>query len=239
MRKKKERLSTGRFYIEGIRLIGEALRNDYSLESILFSPELLTSKYGNGLIKKADNNGIELIEVSSEVFKSFAMKDGPQGIAGVGIQKQNEIMSLSTQEGLWIALENVQDPGNLGTILRSLDGAGGTGMFLVGNCADAFHPTAVRSSMGAIFSMQIIKAQFTELRTWKNDIGAHLVGTICQNAMNYRNYDYPDNMVLVMGSEQKGLSNSLIGLCDQLVNIPMGGSVDSLNLSNAASIMLF
>ena len=87
--------------------------------------------------------------------------------------------------------------------------------------------------------MQIIKAQFTELRTWKKDIGAHLVGTICQNAINYRNYDYPDDMVLVMGSEQKGLSNSLVGLCDQLVNIPMGGSVDSLNLSNAASIMLF
>ena len=239
LKHKKYRDETGRYYIEGIRLIGEALRTDANLVSILHCPDLLTSEFGWHAIKIAEEKGIEIIQVTEDVFQTFSLKEGPQGIAAVGSQNWLNLDEILTPQGLWIVLDNVQDPGNLGTIMRSLDGASGKGIILVGNSTDAFHPTAVRSSTGAIFSLNICKTTEQHLLEWKKNINIAFIGTVCEIATSYKKCDYPENMVLIMGSEQKGLQKEIIDICDELITIPMGGNVDSLNLACAASIVLF
>ena len=239
LRQRKEREKSGKFYIEGLRLIGEALRIDYPLESILYSSDLLISDFGWKAIEDGKKKGIDIIEVTKDVFQTFALKEGPQGIAAVGLQQWVNIEAIHQPQGLLIALDNVQDPGNLGTIMRSLDGAGGNGLILLGNSTDAYHPTSVRSSTGAVFSLTIGKASLKEFREWKSKEGVPLIGTVCGEAANYRKYNYPQDMILLMGSEQKGLSKELVEICECLVTIPMTGSVDSLNLACAASIVLF
>jgi len=236
---RKERDRSGKFYIEGLRLIGEALRTDFPLESILHSSDLLTSGFGKNAIEEGRKKGVDIIEVTKEVFQTFALKDRPQGLAAVGIQKLVSIKELHNLNGLWIVLDNVQDPGNLGTIIRSLDGAGGKGLVLLGTCTDVYHPTSVRSSTGALFSLKIAKMSLANFYEWNSRENMHIIGTICGEAENYRKYDFPQDMILLMGSEQKGLGKELLEMCEGLVNIPIVGSVDSLNLACAASIVLF
>lgn len=239
LRHRKERERSGKFYIEGLRLIGEALRTDFPLESILFSSDLLISNFGWKAIEEGKKKGVDIIEVTKDVFQAFAIKEGPQGIAAVGFQKWTKLKALHQLKGLWIALDNVQDPGNLGTIMRSFDGVGGKGLILLGNSTDAYHPTSVRSSTGAVFSLTIGKASLREFREWKSKEFIPVIGTVCGEATNYRKYIYPQDMILLMGSEQKGLGTELFEVCEGLVTIPMTGSVDSLNLACAASVVLF
>jgi TrmH family RNA methyltransferase len=235
---RKGRKDSGKFFIEGVRLVGEAISNKFPLDAVIFSQELMITDFAHEIVEQAEIDSIELIEVSAEVFTSFSLKDGPHGIAAIGSQHFDSLEGKNLT-GLWIALEEVQDPGNLGTIFRSLDGAGGNGIILIGNTVDPYHPTAVRSSMGAIFYLPIIPVPLDAFIQWKGKNTTQCFGTVCDAGTSYRDQIYPQDMVLIMGSEQKGMTNSLKAICDKLITIPMQGKIDSLNLSNAASIVLF
>lgn len=236
---KKARQESGSYYVEGLKLVGDALEKDAQIERIIYSPELLVSEFGMQIVRQAGEKEIELLNVSEDVFNSFSLKSGPQGVAAVVRQELLELEDSNAQQGLWIALEDVQDPGNLGSTLRSLDAVGGRGMLLLDDTTDAYHPTAVRASMGAVFTQKLVKTHTAALSAWKQRAGAVIVGTWCGEAQPYRSYNYPENMILLMGSEQKGLQDEHLQLCDELVHIPMQGSVDSLNLACAASVVLF
>lgn len=239
LKQKKYRKASGEFFIEGLRVVSEALRTKQSIQHIIFCPEMLTSQHGNELIHTALKDKLDVVEVSKQIFLEIAEKDGPQGLAAVVQQKWHELALVASKGGIWVALESVQDPGNLGSILRSSDAAGAKGVILLGDGTDPFHPTSVRASMGAIFNQAIIKSTFDLFLEFKRNVGIEMIGTISQEAQNYRHYNYTQDMILLMGSEQKGLSKEYLDLCDVRVHIPMMGSVDSLNLSNAASIILF
>lgn len=239
LRDRKGRQESGLFYVEGLKLVGDALAYAAALEQIIYCPELLISDFGQAIIEQAAQKDIPLLNVSPQVFASFSLKAGPQGMAAVLRQEWSTLPEASVENGLWLALEEVQDPGNLGSALRSLDAAGGRGLILLEQGTDAWHPSAVRASMGAIFSQKIVKTSTEELRTWKEAAQAAIIGTWCGQAQPYRQYNYPENMILLMGSEQKGLQEEHLALCDALVHIPMKGFVDSLNLACATSIVLF
>lgn len=239
LRNKKERDSSGTFYVEGIRGVGEALRTRQKIETILYCPELLNSGFGNRLITGLPNDFKGLIEVTTDVFDSFSLKEGPQGLAAVVRQEWSSLEDAARDQGIWMALESIQDPGNLGTILRSLDAAGGKGVILLGQSTDPFHPSAVRASTGAIFTQKLVRADLEKFREWKELSAFPVIGTYCGDVLNYRDYNYPQDLIVMMGSEQKGLQEDYLALCDALVTIPMNGSVDSLNVSVAASIVLF
>jgi TrmH family RNA methyltransferase len=239
LRNKKERDSSGTFFVEGIRAVGEALRTQQKIETIVYCPELLESDFGNHLVSEMSNDFEGLIEVPSDVFESFSLKEGPQGLAAVVRQAWSSLDDVTRDRGVWMALESIQDPGNLGTILRSLDAAGGKGVILLGQSTDPHHPSAVRASTGAIFTQKLIRVELTSFKEWKLETGYPLIGTYCGDVNPYRDYNYPQDLILMMGSEQKGLQEEHLTLCDALVTIPMNGSVDSLNVSVAASIVLF
>jgi TrmH family RNA methyltransferase len=140
---------------------------------------------------------------------------------------------------LMIALDSVADPGNLGTIMRTLDGVGGKGLILLDQSTDPYDPAAMRASMGTLFSLHFVKTDLEQFSTWKHEKEIKVVGTSDKARVDYYGYPYPDPMVLLMGSERQGLTDSHYAICDEVVAIPMAGSADSLNLAVATALVMY
>ncbi len=238
LRERKEREETGLFYAEGLRLVGEAFQLDWEIDEILFSNDLLISEFGKELVQQANRRGIRIVELSPEVFGYLSSKDGPQGIAIIARQRTFDIDSISDRQGLWVGLEAIQDAGNLGTIIRTADGAGAQGIILLNHCIDPFDPAVVRASMGAIFSQKVVLTTTDSFISWANNYQGLIIGTSDNANTYYRDRQYKKAMILMMGSEQKGLSKELQKIC-KMVSIPMVGRSDSLNISIATGVLLY
>jgi TrmH family RNA methyltransferase len=239
LRKKKTRDETGLFYVEGIRPVGAAFETGWEIEEILLAPGLLRSDFALGMIDKAGKSGLTVTEISNDVFLSVSDKEGPQGISAIVHQKYSSLDTVQQIGGIWVGLESIQDPGNLGSIMRTADSSGAKGLILLGNFTDPFGMESVRASMGAVFSIGIVPDTFENFRFWQENSHFEIIGTTDKAISNYRKIDYPTNLILMMGSEQKGLSESLINLCTNMVSIPMVGKSDSLNLAVATGIILY
>ena len=240
LRERKFREETGIFYIEGLRIVIEALQQHVEIEQLIYSPELLISENQAKILSEGNKRQIEIVEVSKEVFTSLALKDRPQGIAAVVRQKYSSLEELQFGEaGIWTALDSIADPGNLGTVMRTMDAVGGKGIILIDNCTDPYDPTTTRASMGALFSMRLIKTSSDDFVRWKKKSGIPIYGTSDKAQCEYREAHFPQNVILLMGSERQGMQEALFNLCDQVVRIPMVGISDSLNLSIANAVVLY
>lgn len=239
LRNKKFRDENELFYIEGPRIISEAFHQNWKFEQVFYCNELINDQYSKQLIGKILDTDCECIEVDKKVFESFSIKDGPKGLAAVLHPVSWGLEQVSKNSGLWVGLDRIQDPGNLGSIMRTIDFVGGSGIILINQCTDPFDITSIRGSMGAIFSLKIIKTDHVTFlqRMAGNEIP--VVGTSDNAENDYQAITYRNDMILLMGSEREGLSDSLISGCDPLVRIPMVGKSDSLNLAVATSICLY
>lgn len=230
----------GLCYVEGLRIVAEAIHQEAEIENLIIAPELLVSPFGQQLVQEARRRGFSIIEVGANVFKSIALKEGPQGLAAVVRQRWHTLEAMQSKENsLWIALSEVADPGNLGTILRTGDAVGANGVILLDNTTDPYDPTAIRASMGAVFDQKLIRCSFGEFAAWKAENEFTLVGTSDKADRDYRRVKYPQTVVLLMGSERQGLTEEQWRLCDVIVRIPMVGHSDSLNLAVATGIVLY
>lgn len=247
LRQRKRRQETGQFLVEGIHHVGQAIeaaasqRTGLTLETILYAPDLLTSDYARQLIEQGSLLGIPCHAVSGEVFTTIADKDNPQGILAVASLSQKAITDLTPQEHPWmVALVSPQDPGNIGTILRTIDAVGASGLLLLEGGADPTHPNAVRASMGALFWHPLIQASFAEFAAWSHQHGYHVYGSSAHGSQDYRLIDsFERPMVLLLGSEREGLTTEQRAHCQHLLRLPMQGRVSSLNLAVAAGILLY
>jgi TrmH family RNA methyltransferase len=240
LRNKKDRQQSGLFYVEGIRVVAEAVRQIDLIDTLVFAPELLTSDFGYKLVEQVKQKGIKSLELSGSVFNSISLKENPQGIAAVVHQRWGDLHKLIlNRTDLWVALDSVADPGNLGTVMRTLDAVGGKGVILLDQSTDPYDPTAIRSSMGSLFSLEIIKTSFEDFSKWKKRYNYFVAGTSDKAEQDYHDCVYPYPLILLMGSERQGLQDKHIQVCDQMVSIPMIGQSDSLNLAVAASVVLY
>jgi TrmH family RNA methyltransferase len=240
LRHRKERERTGSFFVEGIRLVGEAVELGAKVELCVVAPELLTSEFGQDLVRRLRDEGIPCLEVTSGVFRSISGKQGPQGIGAVVEQRWESLEQVELSSELcWVAIDAVQDPGNLGTALRTSDAVGGAGVILLGPATDPHDPAALRASMGAIFSQRLVRASFEQFAEWTQEHGYLVVGTSNAADLDYRAVGYYPPLVLLMGSEREGLGPEQQALCDLVVRIPMVGRSDSLNLAVATGVMLY
>lgn len=240
LHERKYRESSGLFYIEGLRIVAEAIQLNAGLEYLMVAEGLLSSDFGRSLVQKAVGQGLPVIEVSPDTFKSFSMKEGPQGIGAVVRQSWVNLDQIQIAPGKsWVALDAVQDPGNLGTILRTSDAVGGVGVILLDHSTDPYDPGAVRGSMGAIFSQGLVKTDLDHFSHWKKQTRYPLVGTSGAAAQDYHHFSYPDPCILLMGSEREGLNERHLQLCDNIIKIPMVGRSDSLNLAVATAVVLY
>ncbi len=236
---RKQREKEQLFLVEGVRIVGEALAENWLIEEVIISPELVGDGFARQLISQIHEKKVNAIAVDGKVFASISKKDGPKGLAAVLHQRWFPIDSILKEPGLWIGLDRIQDPGNLGTVMRTADAVGAKGIILIDDCTDPYDPGSVRSSMGAIFTMQLIKTSSVSFQDFVKRSHSIVIGSSDSAAQDYRLVNYEGELILLMGSERQGLSDGLRDLCNQLVCIPMIGKGDSLNLAIATAVLLY
>lgn len=185
--------------------------------------------------------GIEYEIVQDKVLKEAADTMTPQGIMAVVSKPSYELSDLLTGEQInLILLEDLRDPGNLGTIIRTAEGAGISGVIMSKETVDLFNPKVVRSTMGSIFRVLFLYAEdlFSVVEELKNS-GVSIVATDLKGTHNYDEEDYSKKSAIVIGNEAKGISEAMREKADVLVKIPMCGKLESLNASVAAGIMMY
>jgi TrmH family RNA methyltransferase len=240
LRSRKERERSGLAFVEGIRRVVEAAGQPAAIETLVVAPDLLTSALGHDLLREQRAAGTPCLHVSAAVFGTLASRERPQGLGAVVRQRWQRLEQVARDDNrCWVALEAVQDPGNLGTILRTADAVGAAGVILLGPATDPYDPAAIRASMGAVFTQQLVRAQPAELAQWVRRRGIGVIGASGAAPHDYRAIVYPRPLVLLMGSERQGLSAAQQALCGQIVRIPMVGHSDSLNLAVATSLVLY
>ncbi|MDQ2742866.1 MAG: RNA methyltransferase [Chloroflexota bacterium] len=240
LRHRKEREATSLFFVEGIRIVTEAVELEVPIIEYVVAPELLTSRRGQETDAKLQARHIPRLEVSVEVFQTLSVKEGPRGIGAVVRQRWMQLEDVRLETGIgWVALDAPQDPGNVGTILRTCDAVGAAGVMLLDQATDPYDPTALRASMGAIFSRHLVRAEFPQFLSWTREHGYPLVGTSDAAETLYDCTDYRLPLILLMGNEQHGLSPDQQAACGLMVRIPMAGRSDSLNLAVANGVMLY
>ncbi len=242
---RKTRRETGLFIAEGASVLMTARDNGWSPRMLVAGPGADAGSVGEALQRWAEAAGCDRLDVSAAVLEKLAAKDNPQSVLGVFEQRWTSLPpttiahSGSSLPPLWVVLEEIRDPGNLGTILRTVDAAGASGIILAGNTCDPFSREAVRASMGSIFAVPLTRTDRTGLlalaRAWTGDV----VGTHLDGKLDYRGASYRAPALLIMGNEGAGLSEEVAAACGKLVRIPMAGRLDSLNLAVATALMLF
>lgn len=240
LRERKARQHSGLYLIEGVFHIGAALETNATLEFALYAPALLRGEFAQALPQRLQAASVETLEVSAELMASLSEKDNPQGILAVARQQARQLSALSLQpSSVFLAAVAPQDPGNLGTLLRTLDAAGGDGLILLEGGTDPWHPQAVRAGMGGHFTKPIVQASFAAFAAWAAERGVHVYGSSAKAAQDYRQVAYQRPAALLLGSERQGLSAEQLAACTQVVSLPMRGRVTSLNLAVAAGIWLY
>lgn len=235
LHQKKARQESGCFLVEGIHHVGEAVEAGWNVDAILYAPDLLASSFARDLIARL---GSKPQPVSAQVMESLADKDNPQGILAIVHQKHVQLEDLKSIRCA-AALVSPQDPGNVGTILRTLDAVGADVLFQLDGGVEPYHPTLVRSSMGAIFWKQIVQTSFDEFVQWSRKANYQLIGTSAHGDVDYQTLVPKVPWILIMGNEQKGLSTAHTNACDVSVSLPMKGRATSLNLAVAAGVLLY
>ena len=246
LRQRKARQESGTFLVEGIHPVGEAVAAAAAgrrtrIEMIVYAPDLLSSDFALRLVAEQVQAGISCYPTTAEVFESIADKDNPQGVLAVVRLAQPDITYLNPGNFPWgVALVAPQDPGNLGTILRTIDAVGADGLILLESSVDPYHPSVVRASMGALFWHPVVSATFNEFAHWAKQHSYHLYGSSAHAAIDHQQITaYQRPCILLLGSERQGLTNEQAGLCDTMICLPMHGRVTSLNLAVASGVLLY
>ena len=240
LRDKKARRAEGLFLAEGLRILAEARDSGKLPEIVAFSAEGAKHPLATEIIASTESAGGDAIETTPEILSKMSGKDNPQMLLGAYRQPDTSLQRIDRSKApLWIAVQALRDPGNIGTILRTGDAVGAGGLILIDDCADPFSVEAVRASMGAVFTQEIAAARWPEFVTWLRGGEGQLVGTSLNAMLDYLDAEYRKPCFLLIGNEQQGLPADYEAECDLLVKIPMAGRADSLNAAMATAVMAF
>jgi TrmH family RNA methyltransferase len=238
---KRDREQSGTFMAEGLKLVIDALELGWTIRTLVYAKAAKSKPLVEQVAAKTVANGGLVLEVSEKVLSSITRRDNPQMVVGIFDQRWSSLEELRPAKGsTFVALDRVRDPGNLGTIIRTADAAGASGVILVGDCTDPFSLETVRATMGSVFAVPLVKTSAAGFLTWHKQSGIEVVATHLAGAVDYRTVDYTKKPVAVlMGNEQSGLPDELAKAADKLARIPQQGRADSLNLAVATAVMLF
>jgi len=237
---KKRRDESGLFLAEGARAVLEALDCGVAPRTLIYAKDASSADVVRKLRERTIAAGGEALEVSGAILEKLARKDNPQSVLGVFEQRYADPADFDPRSAaIFVALDGVKDPGNLGTILRTVDSIGAGGVILVGNTCDPYSVEAVRASMGSIFATPIWRFDEPAFLKFARAFPGPVVGTALQSSTDYREIAYSAPTLLVMGAEQAGLSEPVRQACSALAKLPMKGRADSLNLAVSTGIMLY
>lgn len=227
---KKDRDKTGKFIIEGFHLVEEALKEE-NLVSEVIVQENIELPMGFQL------NDVDVVYVAQEVMKSISDTEAPQGIAAVCDQQMYNIDNIPGRQ--YLLIDAVQDPGNLGTMIRTADAAGIDAVVLGEGCADPYNPKVIRSTQGSLFHIPVLKADLGDFISLIKHSGIPVFGTSLENAEPYDKTSGHKKFALLVGNEGKGVHQDLLQMTDKNLYIPIYGRSESLNVAVAAGILLY
>lgn len=238
---KKHRDETGTFLAEGLKLVIDAIELGWSIRTLIYAKGQRGKAQVEKIAALTFARGGLVLEVSDKVLTAITRRDNPQAVIAVFEQKLMPLSAVKMKpDDTWVALDRVRDPGNLGTIIRTSDAAGASGVILIGDTVDPFSTETVRATMGSIFAVPLVRASESEFLSWSAKAAPMLVGSHLKGSVDYRTIPYKDKpVVLLMGNEQAGLPDTLAKACGKLARIPQAGRADSLNLAIATGVMLF
>lgn len=238
---RKARRDTGLFVAEGASLLVSARDAGFAPRILVTQAWAEQGDVGLALLDWALAARADVLAVSPAVLMKIAAKENPQAMIGVFEQRWADppVKNDLKPGDVWLALEEVRDPGNLGTIIRTADAVGARGVMLVGNCCDPYSHECVRATMGSIFAVPLVRmerAAFVDLAGgWPGEV----VGTHLGAREDFRSAEPRGPVLLVMGSEGPGMSEDVRAACTRIVRIPMAGKLDSLNLAVATALVLY
>lgn len=233
LHKKKYRTETGTFLLEGFHLIEEAVKADSVIKAI-FVNQRGQSEWGAWLAAQPDNI---LYFVSDDVLKALSDQPTPQGMIAIVELPKEETLDY---QGGFLLLDRVQDPGNVGTMIRTADAAGLAGVILGNGCADPYSLKTLRSMQGSNFHLPVVSRDLNEVIPLLNEKQIPVYGTaLDKTAKVYSEVSPSDNFALIMGNEGQGISAELLEKTDQTLYIPLYGQAESLNVGVAAGILMY
>ena len=238
---KKARQETGTFLAEGLKLVIDAIELGWTIRTLVYAKAAKGKPLVEQMAARTVASGGLVLEVNEKVLSSITRRDNPQMVVGIFDQRWKALKDIRPKPGeTYVALDRVRDPGNLGTIIRTADAAGASGVIMVGETTDPFSLETVRATMGSVFAVPVTHASVDEFLAWKKNAGVSVVATHLAGAVVSRTIDYKKKpVVLLMGNEQSGLPEALASQADALARIPQQGRADSLNLAVATAVMLF
>jgi len=238
-RKVRDGKVEGLLFIEGRRLVGEALRSELKVVECFIAEDL----EDRNLIDKLENLDADVVQSPSSLFRSITDTAEPQGII---ILAERPTTSFTMENWrnvkvpIYLFLKEVNNPSNLGAILRSVEAAGAGGVFISKKSADVYSPKSLRASMGAAFRVAVqVDADLSDVVIEAGDVGVNCVALAASVAKSYLDVNWTKPHLLVYGSEAHGLTEEEVERAGEAISIPMEASVESLNLAVAAGIVLF
>lgn len=238
--KSRERRKQGLFVIEGQREILLALRGGYELTTFLFCTEIATETELSALKKELDPT-TQLIEITSEVYQKLAYRSTTEGVLAIAKAKELSLDSLplKNKNSLILVAEAPEKPGNIGALLRTADAANLDAVIIANPRTDLYNPNSIRSSVGCLFTNSLATGTTSEIIAFLKEKGIPIYCAALQASKIYTDIDYRENSAIVVGTEADGLSREWLDHSSENILIPMQGSIDSMNVSVAAGILVF
>ena len=238
---KKHRDAEQKFLVEGYYPILFALTNHYPVEELFVCPPFFRDKFDNQtLVSRLQENGATITELTKQLYEKISSYESPEGLIATAHQKHNNIKDQIPQKNdIYILIESIEKPTNLGAILRLADNAGATGVIICNMRTDIFNPQVIRSSVGCFFSTKIIESSTADAIDWCKINRITILAT-SPNAKNYyTTVDMTGAIAIVMGTEYAGLSNEWLKNADEKIKIPMFGQANSLSVTASTAIVLY
>lgn len=226
--------------VEGFREVKRALDNGIRPAALYYCPALFMGGNEGALVERSGDAGAELFECTEPVFRKMAYRDRPEGLLAVAPQVRRTLDELALPDNpLLVVAESIEKPGNLGSIIRSADAAGVHAVLVCDRCTDLWNPNVVRASIGTVFALPIVEAATADALPWLKARGIRVLAATPHAQQAYAEADMKQPTAIVVGAEQFGLSSRWMNEADVQVRIPMLGQVDSLNVANATTILLY
>ena len=237
---KKNRDAQDLYFVEGIRFVSDAIDNGQTIEKVIVSDKLEGLNGGKELIERVSALCENCFLVPEKIFKEISDTQTPQGILAVLKKRAFELEEVIEQGSSVVILDSLQDPGNVGTIIRTADAAGISAVILSKGCVDLFSPKVLRSTMGSVFHMPIFEGlSIKETIDLFKQLGYKVIASHLDGTNNYYDEELTGKCAIIVGNEANGISQETAAMADKLVKIPMPGRAESLNASVAASIMIY